>query len=195
MPSIMIHEEVAYYLSSRININSYNYYLGVLTPDSVNIDGFGSKIDRWTAHLRSNNYSEWRLNIKDFYDSNKDKYDKDFLLGYYVHVLTDIIYDDYIYLDVRDKIIEDGVSEDDAHKAMRYDMDKYYFDGINKVIEILNSSDDTFDINNISSDLLYRWKNKCINTFNNRNDSIYITDEVINNLNEMVYREVLMILN
>ena len=193
MPNIMIHEEVGYFLSKRIGKNSYNYYLGILTPDAVNLNGFAPKIDRWTSHLRSKNYSEWRCNIKEFYYSNIDKINKDFLLGYFIHVLTDIIYDDFIYLDVREKIINDGISLEDSHNTMRNDMDNYYFDEINNIIEILKSSNDSYDINNISYEMLDKWKNKCINDFSNNNSSKYITDDVIDLLNKKVYEEVLLI--
>ena len=189
MPNIMIHEEVANYLSDKIGINSYNYYLGILAPDAVNINGFAPKIERWTSHLRSKNYDEWYDQIIDFYNCNKDRYDRDFLLGYFIHVITDIVYDEFLYLEVRDKIINSGVSLEESHSVMRNDMDNYYFDDINKVIDILKSSNNSFNINNIESDVLIKWKNKCIDSFTNSNTSKYISSEVINNLNEIVYKK------
>ena len=190
MPNIMIHEEVAYFLSDKININTYNYYLGILAPDSVNLFGFAPKKDRWISHVRCSDYNEWRESLKKFYLENKDLYDKDFLLGYCVHILTDIIYDDYIYLNVREEIINDGISFDDSHNVMRNDMDKYYFDKIEIIKDILDSSNNSFDINNIGFEILLKWKIKCINNFVKSNTSKYITDSVIELLNKKVLEEV-----
>ena len=189
MPNIMIHEEVAYFLSKKINKNSYNYFLGVLAPDAPNTYGFGKKEDRWLAHQRKKDYNEWRKSLKEFYQKEKNNYEEDFLLGYYIHILTDIVYDDFIYLKVREKIIEDGYSMEESHDIMRNDMDKYYFKEISDIKEILNKENTTYEINGISKELMSEWKEKVLKELNNKNESIYITQEIIDTLNELVYKE------
>lgn len=189
MPNIMIHEEVGYYISKKININSYNYYLGILAPDSPNLEGFAPKVERWTAHARRKDYNEWRNSLKDLYNNYKDKIDNDFLIGYYIHILTDIVFDDYFYLDIREKILQDGYKLEESHQVMLDDYNKYYFNEIEGIKEILNSSNESFNINNINKELLIKWKNKSINNLSKNNTSKYITNEVINNLNEKVYKE------
>lgn len=189
MPNIMIHEEVAYFLSKKINKNSYNYFLGVLAPDAPNTYGFGKKEDRWLAHQRKKDYNEWRKSLKEFYQKEKNNYEEDFLLGYYIHILTDIVYDDFIYLKVREKIIEDGYSMEESHDIMRNDMDKYYFKEISDIKEILNKKNTTYEINGISKELMGKWKDKTLNELSNINESRYISDDVINTLNELVYKE------
>lgn len=189
MPNIMIHEEVAYFLSKKINKNSYNYFLGVLAPDAPNTYGFGKKEDRWLAHQRKKDYNEWRKSLKEFYQKEKNNYEEDFLLGYYIHILTDIVYDDFIYLKVREKIIEDGYSMEESHDIMRNDMDKYYFKEISDIKEILNKENTTYEINGISKELMSEWKEKVLKGLNNKNESIYITQEIIDTLNELVYKE------
>ena len=189
MPNIMIHEEVAYFLSKKINKNSYNYFLGVLAPDAPNTYGFGKKEDRWLAHQRKKDYNEWRKSLKEFYQKEKNNYEEDFLLGYYIHILTDIVYDDFIYLKVREKIIEDGYSMEESHDIMRNDMDKYYFKEISDIKEILNKENTTYEINGISKELMEKWKDKTLNELSNINESRYISDDVINTLNELVYKE------
>ncbi len=189
MPNIMIHLEVGNYLSKRINKNSYNYYLGLIAPDSPNTYGFGKKEERWLAHQRKKNYDEWRKSLNEFYEREKNNYDVDFLLGYYIHILTDIIYDDYLYLDVREKIIKDNYSMEESHDIMRIDMDKYYFKEIEKIKEILEKENTTYEINGINKELMSEWKNKITNKFNNINNSKYITEEIITTLNELVLKE------
>ena len=189
MPNVMIHEEVGYFLSNKLNKNSYNYYLGVLAPDAPNTYGFGKKEDRWLAHQRKKDYNEWRKSLKEFYQKEKNNYEEDFLLGYYIHILTDIVYDDFIYLKVREKIIEDGYSMEESHDIMRNDMDKYYFKEISDIKEILNKENTTYEINGISKELMGKWKDKTLNELSNINKSRYISDDVINTLNELVYKE------
>lgn len=189
MPNIMIHEEVGHYLSNKINKNSYNYYLGLLAPDSPNTYGFGKKEDRWLAHQRRKDYDEWRKSLKDFYQVEKTNYDEDFLLGYYIHILTDIVYDDFLYLRVREEILKNNHTLEESHDIMRNDMDKYYFKEIENIKEILNSNNTTYEINGISKELMSEWKDKTLNELTTENKSIYLTDEIINELNELVYKE------
>ena len=125
MPSIMIHLEVGYLLSKKNNLNSYNYYLGLIAPDSPNLYGFGIKEERWSAHVRRKDLKEWRESLKYFYLKEKDNVPKDFLLGYTIHILTDIIYDDFFYKQVKEEILKDNILEEDAHNTMRNDMDNY----------------------------------------------------------------------
>ena len=190
MPNVMMHEEVGYFLSNKLNKNSYNYYLGLLAPDSPNTYGFGKKEDRWLAHQRRREYNEWRNSLKEFYNQEKNNYNEDFLLGYYIHILTDIIYDDFLYLKVREEILKDGYSLEESHDIMRNDMDKYYFNEIEEVKNILSKENETFEINGINKELMSKWKDKVLEEFTNKNESIYITKELINTLNELVYKEV-----
>lgn len=190
MPNVMIHEEVGYFLSNKLNKNSYNYYLGLLAPDSPNTYGFGKKEDRWLAHQRRKDYNEWRNSLKEFYNQEKNNYNEEFLLGYYIHILTDIIYDDFLYLKVREEILKDGYSLEESHDIMRNDMDKYYFNEIEEIKNILSKENETFEINGINKELMSKWKDKVLEEFTNKNESIYITKELINTLNELVYKEV-----
>ena len=80
MPCIRIHEEVAYYYAKKNKeFDNSNFYLGVLAPDTPNLNGFAPKIERWTAHQRAKDYQEWKNNIIKFYNENKTKYDKYFI--------------------------------------------------------------------------------------------------------------------
>jgi hypothetical protein len=195
MPNIMIHEEVAYFLKDKINLSSYDFYLGVLVPDSPNLYGFAEKEVRWTAHIRRKDLNDWRIALKDFYNASLSNYPKDFLIGYVVHVLTDIIYDDLLYLNVRDKIMNDNISKEESHNVMRDDMDKYYFNEVENIKRILNSNNTSYEINGISKELMLAWKNKFINTNINTNTSKYQTSDIIIILNNQVLKELPLIIN
>ena len=60
MPNITIHEKIGYELSKELNTNSYDYYLGLLSPDTPNLNGFGPKEERWASHVRRKDLNEWR---------------------------------------------------------------------------------------------------------------------------------------
>ena len=193
MPSITIHLQVGYLISRKININTYNYYLGLIAPDSPNLNGFGTKEERWTAHIRKKDLNKWRKNLKDFYYNEINNYPKDFLLGYYIHILTDIIYDDYFYKLVKEEIIKDNILEENTHNTMREDMDKYYFKELDLIKKILLNDNTSYNINSISKEKIILWKNKCINNFPSNNNSKYISNNLIKDLADKIYEELLII--
>lgn len=189
MPNVKIHERVGNYIGKKINKNSYDYYLGLLAPDSPNVDGFAPKEERWMAHQRRKDYDDWREEISKFYDLQKSYYPEDFLLGYYIHVVTDIVYDDYFYLDIREKILEE-IPLDKSHDVMRKDMDEYYDEDLDRIKNILKENDTSYDILNISKKELQRWKEKEINSWNPPSSCKYITEDILKDLEEKVYEEI-----
>lgn len=188
MPSSIIHEEVGYFIGKKYNISSYDYYLGLIAPDSPNLEGFAPKEERWTAHQRSANYDEWKENLKNFYKKEKNNYPKDFIFGYALHILTDIIFDEYIYSGLKETIEKSGVSKYDSHNIMSADMQKYYFPEIVEIIETLKKST-SYDILNISKDLMLKWKEKQFDLWPSKNSCVYINESIINKLNNIVLDE------
>ena len=184
MPNIRIHEEVAYlYTRTHRDFDNKYFYLGVLAPDTPNLNGFAPKEERWTAHQRDKDYNEWERKIKRFYIENKDNYNKYFIFGYLFHVITDIVYDRDIYLDVREKILEDNISLEDSHNVMRKDMDYYgsNFKEFDYIKDQLIKIDEYYDIINIKKDKLEEWTIKNLNDEEIHN-SKYINKEIINKL-------------
>lgn len=190
MPNIMIHEKIGYELSKQLNTNSYDYYLGLLSPDTPNLYGFGPKEERWKSHVRKKDLNEWRKSLKDFYINNKENYNKNFLLGYIIHILTDIIFDDYFYLDIRKEIIKNNNCDNDkAHIIMRQDMNKYYFNEFEDIKRILSSSNNSYSILNNTKDNILKWKNLNIEVNITNNTSEYIDEKIINDLVDKVLKE------
>lgn len=188
MPNCKIHEKVGYDLSKKIGVYSYDYFLGLLAPDAPNLEGFAPREERWMAHERDGDRVVWRKKIKKFYDQEKTHYPKDFILGYYIHLLTDIVYDDFFYDQVREEIQKE-MGYKNAHEEMREDMDKYHFQEWEEVKEILQKEESSYDILNISKERLKKWKEKVISQKEKEEESHWIKENLIKELEERVYEE------
>lgn len=195
MPNIMIHEKVAYTIAKQIkDLDTKEFYLGALSPDAVNVNGFASKEERWTSHIRNKDLNKWRLNIINFYKQNQNNYNKAFLTGYLIHILTDIVFDDYFYLDVTNKIKEDNKDLLDPHPYFLKCMDEYAKENMTSTffIEIKEKlkSPTYYDILNITKEELKSWTEKKLNEQITTNvENKYIDDRLISSLTEQVLNE------
>lgn len=190
MPEVNIHEKVALELSKKYNLYNRDFFLGNMAPDSVNVFGFAPKEDRWTSHIRRSDREEWRSALKEFYLLEKDNYNKSFILGYITHILTDIVHDDYIYLKQRKAIKKDyNCNNDEAHLILREDMEKYRFSEWKDIINLLKSSDEYYDILNITKELEEKWLNKKTKEYLDNTKSKYQTSKDIDSLILLVSKE------
>ncbi len=184
MPNICIHEIVGYKLSEKYKmLDNLDFYLGMLSPDAVNYRKFESKEIRWASHIRSKNLDKWQDDVIRFYYDNIEFYNKYFLLGYVIHIITDIIFDRDFYDKVKNNILSSGFSDDDAHQVMRDDMDKYSNnnDIWNKMKEKIYKIDRYYDILNVSKNMESRMIDVTLKkTF--VGDSVYINDDIIKQL-------------
>ena len=183
MPTVLIHEEVAYNIAKKYKqLDNKDFYLGALAPDTVNLNGFASKEERWNSHLRNENLDTWLENVKKFYNENKDKYNKYFLLGYVLHIITDIVHDKYFYQDIRTEMTKNNINEDEQHPLLRKYMLEYgYLDENNQIREYINDllkEHTGYNIKNISKEDLIAWKNKC---FSNYNEKVYPNNYITKN--------------
>ena len=111
MPSSVVHLFVAEKLVDFLEIkNIPQFYLGAISPDAVNLEGFADQNTRYTAHIRSRNVSQWLLNIKNFIaEKEKDyTYETDFFKGFLVHLLTDIAWDEAVQPELFEGLIKAG---------------------------------------------------------------------------------------
>lgn len=99
MTHILIAEKVSEYFDTPVNYDTY--MLGAIAPDSVHAykDYVPSMKERahllpmdlrWGKITTGDQFERWLASAMDFYISNQNVYEKDFLLGYIVHILTDI---------------------------------------------------------------------------------------------------------
>lgn len=192
MPTIPIHLEVAKKLEKNLNItNNEDFYLGVIAPDAVNLNGFAQKEIRWKSHIRNTDLSIWRSNIRSFYLKNKNNYPKDFLLGYITHILTDIIFDDLFYIPIRNKMLNNSIPLNKTHELILEEMDSYASKSViyNKVKINMKDIRNYYNIKNIDKKMLEEWHKKQINLTLREKTSTYITEDIINNLTENVNNE------
>lgn len=185
MPTSSIHAIVAKKISDvHKNLNNYDYFLGSVAPDSVNLYGFAEKEERWGAHLRDKDLDKWTNNIVQFYNEQKDNYNESFLKGYITHVITDIEYDRTYYMKVREQIEELGIEQDKAHGFMQTEMK--IFGSKNEdylyVKDILESTDKGYTILNIEEDQMIAWKNKIINEKVKDLDATVFKQEIVDKL-------------
>lgn len=193
MPTSQIHEIVGRKLAKKYkNLDNYNFYLGIIAPDSVNYFGFAPKEDRWNAHLRDKDLSIWKSNIINFYNENKSNYNESFLKGYITHIMTDIVYDESFYLDVTLPMKSIGKVDHDAHLYMLEEMksfgnDKYFI----YTKEILSNDNNSYDIRNINKELMSNWKNKVIEEIPVDIKPQFINETIIDNLTTKVEEELI----
>lgn len=97
MPSAIVHLKAAFDLKDKLDVkNIGQFYMGAVSPDAVNIDGFADQSVRYPAHLRSLDYEEWKATARAFCKENKARYAEaeDFLKGFLLHIFTDIYWDE-----------------------------------------------------------------------------------------------------
>ena len=188
MPNTVVHEEVGYYLSKKLDTSSYEYYLGLMAPDAVNVEHFANKQERWTSHVRDKDLNIWKENLKKFYKEEKNKINNDFLLGYTIHILTDIVYDEYFEEKICKEILKNN-QEKDYWYIKWSDMDKYSFKEQSTINTILLKNNSYIEIKNITKEKLLKWKEKYLKNQSNLNKSLYFNQKIIDNLNIRVEEE------
>lgn len=120
MPGPITHLKTAnIFLDGSINEPS-DFYLGSISPDSVNINGHAQKIKRWPAHLREKDLDVWLDKVKSFWNEHKDtKEDQSFLKGYLLHIITDIVWDMYFERELFMLFAAENIAPE-QRKAMRW---------------------------------------------------------------------------
>ena len=112
MPFPMIHLYVAKQVATEHKelIKSLpQFYLGVLSPDSIHFRDEFIANDKKVTHLCVSdegwgyvtNNAEWTQNVLSFLDAYKDTDDFSFVFGYCVHIISDIYNNIYIWTPYR----------------------------------------------------------------------------------------------
>ena len=173
MPSIMFHELVGYkFAKNNKKYDDELFYLGLIVPDAVNAYGFASKEKRWKAHFRDSNLDKWQENIFKFYYNNINNYENTYLMGYLIHVLTDIICDRIYQNKIYPMMLEKGYDKDKSYRLYEVGIKKFENCNINESWwEYVKSSfqkADRIEINNITEKMIGDWIDYIINNYGNR---------------------------
>lgn len=99
MTHILIAERVLDYIKTPVDYSTY--IVGAIAPDAVHASPHYTRTLKEKSHFfpegaiwgkitEESKFRDWLDSIKIFYLFNHDKHDRDFLLGYIVHVLTDV---------------------------------------------------------------------------------------------------------
>ena len=192
MPIISIHEEVALLIAKKYKeLDTNDFYLGAMAPDSVNLEFFAPKEDRWTAHLRKRDLTDWRINLRKYYDKNKNNYPRAFILGYITHVLTDIIYDDLYYDNIKELEDADNIPDELSHQVQGTDMEHYssisrYKDEIK---EKLKAIDKFYEILIITTKTMELFRDKELNKNYEVIEPKYINEQLLVDITNSVIEE------
>lgn len=98
MPCWTIHLGVATKLYEKYKLNKEQFLYGSVLPDVMETNAFG----RDFSHFFGTKYhdlckDEIIVDVEKFKETYEDKLSKDLILGYYVHILTDYFYNDYVF--------------------------------------------------------------------------------------------------
>ncbi len=194
MPSILFHELVGYQFAKKYKkYNTNEFYLGLMAPDAVNAYGFASKEKRWTAHFRNQNLTKWQENIIKFYKENREKFEETYLLGYVIHVLTDIFCDEIYQKKLYPKLIEQGYNYNSAYSYYERGIEKFEDSNINETwweyAKKAFVKAEKIPINNITEQMLIDWVNYTIDKYTKRKyeKEEFITQNFIDEILQLLF--------
>jgi hypothetical protein len=129
MPLPMVHLAVARKITKDFNkINNLSlYYLGAIAPDAIHMRKNQVPEDKQKSHLYSRNI-QGIDNVNNYYAEKNNCLDRNFLLGYCIHVLTDIYWHETLYSSFKHKYSQDSEPIQEQKWAYYNDTDKLDFE-------------------------------------------------------------------
>ena len=192
MATTFMHLYVAQALAEQLAVSDRSqYYLGSIAPDSVNVDGFAEKAVRWKAHLRHKDFVQWYQNVSAFYRANRDTFpDRNLLLGYAVHILTDLAWDGYYFNRIRphmQSLEHPPIPDWDAciQDSFRYDSGQIHAEWWEKRVKRQLRQAVPQPIGSVSAEVLGRYRRYVADAYEKtlqQEPALFITDTVLNEL-------------
>jgi hypothetical protein len=136
----MVHLKIAQEFLANNNINdAAAFYKGSLAPDSIMFRPGCKRSDKELTHFcvgdegwgYYTNYNDWENSLRNNVKNYTGRISNDFLLGYFAHVYTDILYTKYIWTPTR-------LANDDS-LIKKYIDDCFEIDS--RLLESLNNKD------------------------------------------------------
>ena len=189
MTHVLVAEKILEYFDYPIDYSTY--MIGAIAPDAVHANpDYSPKLKEkshlfaegltWGEVTSENEIDEWLHSVKGFYDNNHFRYDRDFFLGYIVHILTDICSCREIYAPFYFSLTEDDMEEKKRQFSYEsYVVNYFLFREYSKrrnLIDILkkgrsysipNVYDDTYFENRISQLLDFEFKHRDLRLMEN----------------------------
>lgn len=136
MIHILIAEKILEYIKTPVNYPTY--ILGTIAPDAVHAAKDYSPAQKERSHLfvegarwgkvtSEEDFGKWSESIKAFYLKEHGRYDKDFFLGYIVHLLVDICSCEKIYVPFYLSIKDDHDEKMAQYKKECFDINYYLY--------------------------------------------------------------------
>jgi hypothetical protein len=129
MPLPMVHLGTArvYAKGFPTLSNCPEFYLGCISPDAIHMRENVDKKDKRITHLHEEG-NEWKSNVISFLKQNRYKQNYNFLLGYGIHILTDIIWWETVYIKFKQEYVKDQNPVQDLKLAYYNDTDQLDFE-------------------------------------------------------------------
>ncbi|NMA35192.1 MAG: zinc dependent phospholipase C family protein [Clostridiaceae bacterium] len=130
MPLPMVHLCAAreYAGDKAALLNCPEFYLGCISPDAVHMRKNAGKQDKHVTHLHAENSDQWKRNVIEFIRQNRSKVNYAFRLGYGIHILTDILWNETLYEKFRTEYEKDIDPVQDVIWAYYNDTDQLDFE-------------------------------------------------------------------
>ena len=135
MTHILIAEKVLEDIKMPVDYSTY--IVGAIAPDAVHASPDYTRIMKEKSHLfaegaiwgkvtKESEFHDWLESIRTFYAGNCDKYNRDFFLGYIVHVLTDVCSCRQIFAPFYHSISKPSISKESfEHKMEQFKAESY----------------------------------------------------------------------
>ena len=130
MPNWNVHLEVGKRLNKKLNIDKDLFMLGNILPDINN--GYVVKgISKILAHKYTHYTEDNMYSYKNFYNEYKDKINNTIVLGYYVHLYTDFLFNNDFY-----NRVQNDIEHDKLRKIKQNDFKKFNNKFLNNKLDI-----------------------------------------------------------
>lgn len=153
MATWVVHFRIADYFLNILNVSETEFVCGNVAPDC----GYGEKdsmgefnpppsVTHWSPNGRKRDCRYMDFFEKYLKDKDITEKSYSFYLGYYIHLLTDIMWSERIYIPTMEKYAKDKNTETEILKAAKLDWNDIDFEFLDenpeyKVYEILKKTD------------------------------------------------------
>lgn len=173
MPLPMIHLSVAYKINLPKCLKSPAFYLGSISPDAVHMRSGAEPSDKVKSHCNTREIATIgelaplceKINLS-------ENEEKSFLIGYLVHILTDLYWGDSVQPVFKKHYLQDSSPVQDRRMAYYNDTDQLDFEFYKRekwrpeVWKLLKQAEGFSAEGMVSQQEVFDWKNRTLNWYN-----------------------------